>query len=241
MSDEKRLCAVALSLAAAILFASSAFGETADEIRAKALAVLKSDAAFEQKAAACEDLRRFGGPDCVPTLAGMLGSEQLAHRARYALESIPDQSADEALRASLGRLSGKLLCGVISSIGARRDCAAVELLRERLGSDDGEVVRTTAIALGRIGTPAAGKAMLDALKGAKGDHTSRICDGLLSCSANLAAEGNQGEAKAIYEALLAQNLPLRFRVAALRGAVLCGPAVLHAGVGLRQGRDRGAQ
>jgi HEAT repeat protein len=221
MRDKKRLYLVALALAVANLSASLGFAETADEVRAKALAVLKSDASFEQKAAACEDLRRFGDRDCVPILAGMLGDEQLAHRARYALESIPDRSVEEALRAALDRLNGKSLCGVISSIGVRRDSAAVEMLGKRLGSDDGEVVRTTAIALGRIGTPAAGKAMLDALKDAKGDNTNRICDGLLSCGANLAAQGQQDKAKEIYDALLAQNLPARFRVAALRGAVLC--------------------
>ena len=96
--------------------------------------MLKSDAPLEQKPAACEDLARVGDKDCVPVLAGMLGDEQLSHRARYALEPIPDKSVDEALRAALGKLNGKLLSGVISSIGARRDSAAVELLGKHLAS-----------------------------------------------------------------------------------------------------------
>ena len=69
--------------------------------------------------------------------------------------------------AALDKLSGKLLSGVISSIGARRDAAAVGLLGKHLGDRDGDVVRTTAIALGRIGTVAAGKALRDALPDAK--------------------------------------------------------------------------
>ena len=212
---------VAMSWVVGMLFAPPLFGDTADEVRAKALAVLKSDAPLEQKSAACEDLARVGDKDCVPVLAGMLGNEQLSHKARYALEAIPDKSVDEALRAALGTLSGRLLSGVISSIGTRRDSAAVELLGKHLGHRDGDVVRTAAISLGRIGTVAAGKAMLDALKDAKGDTISRICDGLLTCGTNLAAQGQQGEAKKIYDGLLAQDLPVRFRAAALRGAVLC--------------------
>jgi HEAT repeat protein len=210
-----------MSWVVGMLFAPPLFGDTADEVRAKALAVLKSDAPLEQKSAACEDLARVGDKDCVPVLAGMLGNEQLSHKARYALEAIPDKSVDEALRAALGTLSGRLLSGVISSIGTRRDSAAVELLGKHLGHRDGDVVRTAAISLGRIGTVAAGKAMLDALKDAKGDTISRICDGLLTCGTNLAAQGQQGEAKKIYDGLLAQDLPVRFRAAALRGAVLC--------------------
>ena len=52
-------------------------------------------------------------------------------------------------------------------------------------------------------------------------NLSQICDGLLICGANLAAQGHTGEAKTIYVGMLAQNLPVRFRAAALRGAVLC--------------------
>jgi HEAT repeat protein len=199
-------------------------GDTAEEVRAQALAVLTSDAPFERKSAACEDLVRVGNKDCVPVLAGLLGNEQLSHRARYALEAIPDKSVDEAMRTSLDKLSGKLLSGVVSSVGTRRDPAAVPMLDKYLGHHDADVVRTAAISLGRIGTVAAGKAMLDALKAAKGDDISRICDGLLACAANLAAEGKQGAARSIYDGMLAQHLPVRFRAAALRGAVLCDPA-----------------
>lgn len=198
--------------------------ETADEIRAQALAVLKSDAPLEQKAAAFRDLGRVGDKDCVPVLAALLGDEKLSHRARYALEAIPDKSADEALRAALEKVDGPLLSGVISSIGSRRDSAAVESLGKYLGHREADVVRTTAITLGRIGTAAAGKTLLEALQRARGEDVGRIYDGLLSCGANLAAAGHHAEAQDLYDRLLAQNLPVRFRAAALRGTVVCDPA-----------------
>ena len=86
------------------------------------------------------------------------------------------------------------------------------------------MVRTTAIALGRIGTVAAGKALLTALPGTKKDNRIKICDGLLTCAASLAAQGRQDEAKRIHDGMLALNLPVRIRAAALRGAVLCDPS-----------------
>ncbi len=120
--------------------------------------MLKSSAPLEQKAAACKDLARVGDKSCVPVLAGMLGDEKLSHLARYALEAIPDTSADEVLRAALDTLSGTLLSGIISSVGTRRDSATVGQLARHLGDRDSDVVRTAAIALGRIGTATAGKA-----------------------------------------------------------------------------------
>ncbi|MCY2995578.1 MAG: HEAT repeat domain-containing protein [Planctomycetota bacterium] len=224
MRDRYLLFAVMLSLFGELSFVSALSAETADEARARALGVLKSDAPLEQKAAACRDLARVGDKDCVPVLAGMLGDEKLSHMARYALEPIPDKSVDEALRAVLDKLNGKILSGVIRSIGVRRDSAAVELLAKQLGNRDGEVVRTTAITLGRIGTAAADKTLLEALKHAQGDDVARICDGLLGCGANLVAEGKQGAAKDIYDGMLVQNLPVRIRAAALRGVVLCDPS-----------------
>ena len=219
--NKNLLFAVPLSLVVGMLSAPPVLGDTADEVRAKALAVLKSDAPFEQKSAACEDLRvsvtrsvcRFW-QECWETSSSRTGPVTRLRLSRT-------RAWMKRVRAALDKLSGKLLSGVISSIGTRRDSAAVELLGKHLGHRDGDVVRTTAISLGRIGTAAAGKALLDALKDAKGANISRICDGLLTCGANLAAQGQQGEAKNIYDGMLAQNLPVRFRAAALRGAVLC--------------------
>lgn len=221
MRDGKLSLTVVLCLFAGIFCAPLLKGETADEVRARALAVLKSDAPFEQKSTACRDLVRVGNRDCIPVLVGMLGDEKMSHMARYALEPMPDKAVDEALRAALDKLNGKLLSGVIGSIGARRDTGAVELLGKYLANSDGDVVRTTAMALGRIGTAASGRVMLDALKDAKGDNVTRICDGLLTCGANMLADGSESKAKVVYDGMLGQNIPARIRAAALRGAVLC--------------------
>ena len=92
---------------------------------AKLLAVLRSGATVEEKSAACRQLARIATKESVPTLAALLGDEKLSHMARYALEPIPDPSADEALRSALGNLHGGPRLGVIGSLGTRRDAKAV--------------------------------------------------------------------------------------------------------------------
>ena len=79
MRNRYLLFAVVLSWFGDLASVSTLNAETADEVCARALAVLKSDAPLEQKAAACRDLARVGDKDCVPVLAGMLGDDKLSH------------------------------------------------------------------------------------------------------------------------------------------------------------------
>ena len=85
-------------------------------------------------------------------LAALLCNEELSHMARYGLEPIPDPAVDAALRDALEKVKGRLLVGVIGSIGVRRDPKAVAPLVKRLDDPDSEVVQAAARALGRIGT-----------------------------------------------------------------------------------------
>ena len=129
-------------------------------------AVLKSSSSEKDKADACLELARIGTKDSVAPLAALLGDEKLAHMARYALEPIPDPAVDDALRDALGKLKGRVLVGVIGSIGVRRDVKAVDLLCKRLKDHDADVAQAAARALGSLGTADAVKALEDALAGA---------------------------------------------------------------------------
>ena len=102
------------------------------EQAAKQIAVLRSEAPLHEKQAACRELAVAGAPEAVPVLAGLLGDEKLAHAARIALETIPDPSAGDALREALSQLKGKLLAGVVNSIGVRRDAKAAQPLAKLL-------------------------------------------------------------------------------------------------------------
>ena len=128
-----------LTLIAALLCSGvpSSFGQNANnEQEAKLIAVLTSNADATAKADACRDLARIGTPAAVPALAALLADDKLAHMARYGLETVPGPAVDDALRAPLGKLKGRLLAGVIGSIGVRHDVNAVGALAGLLKDHD---------------------------------------------------------------------------------------------------------
>lgn len=178
----------------------------------------KADASMFERAKACQTLALVGTKKCVPVLAGMLSDEKLAHYARFGLEPIPDPSVDEVFRTALGKLQGMLLVGVIDSIGNRRDAAAVDALTKLLGSADKQVAAAAASALGRIGNRPCIEALRKALTGpaalrtAVGDACFSACDVLL-------AEGKRDEAAALYDAVLAADVPKPIKIAAAHGAI----------------------
>ena len=91
----------------------------------KLIQILQSDASRKAKADACRELSVVGNSKAVPVLVGLLANEELSHMARYALETIPGEGVNKALRAELTKLQGRLLVGVIGSLGVRRDPEAV--------------------------------------------------------------------------------------------------------------------
>ena len=123
----------------------------------------KSDAPLKEKADACRELSLVGTKESVAPLAALLGDEKLSHLARYGLEPNPDPGVDEALRTALGKLKGRLLIGVIGSLGVRRDSKAVGPLSELLKDSDSDVAQAAARALGRIGGESATAALENAL------------------------------------------------------------------------------
>jgi HEAT repeat protein len=186
------------------------------------IAVLKSDAPFKDKAEACRLLSISGGADAVPVLETMLTDEKLSHMARYGLEPMPWPEAGAALRNALGKTTGHLQVGVISSLGVRKDTAAVPALSALLSGSDELVAQTAANALARIVPGEAGKLLLDALgKPGLSDGTiSVFCNALFESAEALDKAGKSGQAIAIYDGVR-EIYPLRsqLRAAALRGAV----------------------
>jgi len=218
MIPAKRTCllitASCLAVLAASVLAEQAPPAAGDE--PQLLAVLESDAPLFDKAKACQRLGTIGTKAAVPVLAGLLSNEELSHYARTGLEPIPDPSVDEALRDAMGKLEGRLLAGVIGSVGMRRDAGAVGQLKEALGNSDAAVAAAAAWALGRIATPDAIAALEAALSGSA-PLRSAAADACLTAADSLLADGKKSEAAEVYDALGKAELPKHLQIAALGG------------------------
>jgi len=220
-----RITIVALAglLAAATPLLAQQFPPAGEEAETRLLAVLKSDdASREAKATACRRLAVVGTEKSVPVLAALLRDEALSHMARYALEPMPFDSVDAALRRAVGTAKGRPLVGVIGSLGVRRDPKAVLLLAPLLASLDADVAHAAARALGSIGTPDAVTALRKALDdGASDTRRLALAEGLLRAAEALDEAGKGDDAVAIYDHLRGlKEAPHQVRTAAVRGAML---------------------
>ena len=182
--------------------------------------MLRSDAPPQDKAIPCKQLAIYGSKEAVPALAALLSNPELASWARIALEAIPEPAADAALRAALPKLQGKLLVGVINSIGYRRDARAVGELAKKLQDADAEVASAAAVTLGSIGNAEAARVLKRSLPGTPDAVRSAVAQGCILCAEQLLARGRNAEAVKLYDTVRRASVPKQSRLEATRGAIL---------------------
>ncbi|MCY3018947.1 MAG: HEAT repeat domain-containing protein [Planctomycetota bacterium] len=237
------LCAALVALAAALARAA--------EQESKLIDILQSNKPPQDKAIPCKQLAVYGTKAAVPALAALLPDEKLASWARIALEAIPDPAADDALREAAGKLQGRLLIGVINSIGVRRDAKAVEALIQKLKDPDADVASAAAAALGRIGGDRAAKALEQSVAGAPAGVRSAVAEGCILCAERFLNEGKADEAVKLYDMIRKADVPKQRVLEGTRGAILARksagiPLLVEAlksqdkamfGIGLRVARE----
>ncbi len=193
--------------------------ESADKTK-RLMLVLQSDASLFEKARACQQLGEIGSPEAVPVLARYLADPKLSAYARSGLEGIGDASASAALRNAAPTLTGRLLAGVVNSLGVLRDSGATPLLSKLASNASSGVTSESLLALGNISTREAIHFLEDAL--ANGPETSR---GDAAAACLLAADrqrtnGDAPQASELYQLIRKANVPVAYRAAATRGAIL---------------------
>ncbi len=187
----------------------------ADTQEQKLIDVLKSDAPKAEKAITCKKLAIYGSADAVPALAPLLEDWELTSWARIALEAIPGEAADAALRNALDKVDGRILVGVINSIGNRRDAKAIDGLAAKLKSDNVAVVTAAAVALGHIGGDAAAKPLVESLP-----TNPAVAEGCILCAEGYLENGQSAKAMKLYDAVRQAKVPAQRGLEALRGAIL---------------------
>ena len=189
----------------------------------KLVAMLKDPHSTEfQKAIACKKLSIVGGKDAIAPMAALLNDPHLACYARFGMEPNPDPSVDEALRAALPRLTGKLQIGVINSIGVRKDAKAVDALKKLLDQGDPEVAQAAAASLGMIGGLQAAQALQAALGRTKAPVFPVVARATLLCAEGLMAT-DRARGLELYQELSATTMPKPVQLAALRVLNAAGP------------------
>ena len=178
------------------------------------------DASVFEKAKACEQLAIFGDERSVPALADLLTDDKLSSYARDALEAIPGEASDAALRDAIAHLEGDRLIDVLASIGVRRDAQAVGVIAALLRSDDEATAAAAARSLGRIGSPQAADELQKMLSEATAGSGITLANACMVCIQQLAKQGRVKDAVTLYDAIEAADLPASIKSKATYNIIL---------------------
>ncbi|MDR2706207.1 MAG: HEAT repeat domain-containing protein [Planctomycetaceae bacterium] len=173
------------------------------------------------KTLACKQAGQHGSETSVAPLAAVLLDEKLSHPARIGLQQIPGSAATTALCTVASQAKGTILIGIISSLGDRRDPAAVTVLTQLLAEPDNRIIQASAIALGKIGNSEALQALQKRFAEVEPVQKVLLVDGIFACAEHLKAIGDTKGAATVYAAVRVQKeLPISSRCGAIRGEIL---------------------
>ena len=156
------------------------------------------------KMIAAKRLSVYGTEKCIPALIAMLSHPEMGYYSRYALEPMPIEAVDAALREATKTQKGMNLVGVLTSIGVRRDAGAIPYLEPVLANpnQDAEVVKAAYAAYGYIGTPECADVLKKAVGDFKPEYEKAVCDAALGCAKLLVDDGKLEPALAVYDAVI---------------------------------------
>jgi HEAT repeat protein len=201
--------------------------QQAHQIELQMTSFLASDASLASKQFICRQLGLIGTDYSVPVLAAMLLDSVTAEMGRYALERIPGQTVNDALRDALPRVDRNIKLGIIATLGLRRDSASVKTLAQFLEDTELDLAAAACAALGEIATDEA----IQILKDASGKHSIKLQDAihhaLLSGANILQTNGKTEQAYSIYHTIYTTTHTISLRAGAMRGMLLAKPE--HAG------------
>jgi HEAT repeat protein len=223
----------------AYVFAHKDDPQARREIGAALLRFVQGSPAPAGLMAACRSLSLIGGPECVPVLTALVLKPETTDAARYALERIPGNEADQALLGALDKTSGDTRRGIVFSLGARKCALAVPALARLAAGKNGLLAAAAIKALGRIGGPEAGTALTTALGKAGPGSRSEIASALLAAADAALNAGDEAAASAIYGRVFAAGVPAATRQAAFKRRIKVGPDAPGAILKALGGKDAG--
>jgi HEAT repeat protein len=185
----------------------------------KLIAVLGSSASLKEKDAACARLKRIGTVSSIPALASLLTDKDLSHSARYALEPMSAPEAGKAMIDALGKTTGGIRIGIITSLAARGEKRAVPQLVQLLKANDSATACAAASALGQINSPDALKALEQTLAASDPALHKAAVDACLRSANRALGVGSDSQALSLYTRLYHHEKDEATRVAAYSGMI----------------------
>jgi HEAT repeat protein len=187
------------------------------DLETRVAALLPTDVSRAAKDYCCRVLRVIGTASSVPALGALLSDKDCSHMARYALERIGGPEAVKAIRDALPKVDAALKPGMIEGLAMARDSDSVDALTTLSSNADQAIAAAAIIALGRIGSVEAGKALGEIVNQAPDPLKITAADASLVCAERLAGDGKRAEAMGLYKALSGEGQPEHVRLAATRG------------------------
>jgi len=190
-----------------------------EAVEQRLLAVFDAHPTRDAKEFLCRQLFTIGTARSAPRLESMLTDPAVAHMARFALGRLETPEASAALVRALGKTSGNLQVGVLNTLASRRCREALPEIIKLLASPDAAVADAAGAALGDLGGAEAAQALEAARGSASPSLRQRIDDARMACADGMVRAGQRAEAAAIYQRLMAAEMPRHVQIGALRGLV----------------------
>lgn len=179
---------------------------------------LQGEATDQAKDYALRQLALIGSARHVPGLAAFLTDPQLSQPACSAMTAIGGDESARAMIDSLATVQGRLLAGVIHSLGSSRMSGVVPVLRPYLTHADVDVARAAVRAIAQIGGPQAVQVLTDSASSMSAGARRDLPHALLQC-----AEGLTPADKALLYSVLMTDVEQAapVRRAAFMGLIEC--------------------
>ena len=185
------------------------------ELEAGLVRLLGPGSTYEAREFACRQLGMIGSKTALPTLAGLLKSDETAGIACLALTTYPPGKADKILRNALKSATGTARLQIITTLGDRRDAKAVKPLAQLARDADLSVAKAAVASLGKIGDKAAWKAIASLPQDGNPALSAAVTEATLRRAEVLAGSRKPQAALPLYETLLAPSQPDYVRRGAL--------------------------
>lgn len=169
-------------------------------------------------------LSLIGGASAIEPLGGLLTDPDLNDEARMALQRIPGPRATGTLIEGLSRVDEPMRLRLIEALGRRRATAAVPILTDLAAQGSVDVAAAAMTALARIGEEVESLFAPERIARLTYGDLARLGDAYLVYAERMNAAEQRETARAIYDALMAKDLPEHLRCAAILGLGRTGDA-----------------